>query len=65
MSEKLLNAAIEAGLNYQYAMAVACGYMTLEEALGGMDMDDESLPFIVDAEPDVDDDLDLEDCIPW
>lgn len=35
-------AAIEAGLNKHWALAVAYGYVELEAALGEMDMDQES-----------------------
>lgn len=38
------NAAMFAGLNEESCHAVARGEMTLADALGDMDMDDESLP---------------------
>lgn len=66
MDEKLFHAALNAGLNTNAAMAVACGYMELEEALGYMDMDAESLPFTDDLDDVLDSDsFDNGDFIPW
>lgn len=66
MDENLFHAALDAGLNTDYAMAVACGYMSLSEALGDMDLDDESLPMVDDLiEDERDDAFDEGDYIPW
>ncbi|WPJ54239.1 hypothetical protein RCIP0073_00049 [Klebsiella phage RCIP0073] len=66
MDEKLFHAALDAGLNTDYAMAVACGYMSLSEALGDMDMNEESLPFTDDLDDVIDtDSFDDGDFIPW
>lgn len=66
MDEKLFHAAPDAGISTDYAMAVACGYMGLDDALGDMDMDDESLPFADDLDDVLDSDsFDNGDFIPW
>lgn len=41
-----LFAAQDAGLSPEWCAKVAFGFCTLEEALGDMDMDDESLPLV-------------------
>lgn len=63
------NAAMFAGLNEESCHSVARGDMSLSDALGDMDMDDESLP--LNADLDVDDDCDCKgyqacwQCIPF
>lgn len=46
------NAAMFAGLNEAWCHAVARGEISLTDALGNMDMDDESLPFNIDLTED-------------
>lgn len=56
--KKRYQSAIDGGLNPLFASVVANGGMSLEEALGDMDMDKESLPFDPNTDLDCDTDFD-------
>lgn len=44
-------AAVDAGLNKEWSLKVAYGCISLEDALGSMDMEAESAPVILAVEP--------------
>lgn len=60
-------AAQDSGLNHEWCLKVAYNEVTLEDALGYMDMDDESEfdPNFSMVGDDIDDDDYDDDCIPW
>lgn len=63
-----LQRAEEAGLNREWAIHVACGFCTLEEALGDMDMNQESAVAgcdLGDLDCDCCSELDCTNCFPF